>query len=116
MSLRTKLVVEHNMNILIDDYEHRYSYSNGSVDIKLRFIDFLIDFREDEIDFAISYIKETSKGLYEFLFPIILEYRNFGLSSFRDSEPSEPIKEQKFFDKIKNLFKKQEAADGRSSN
>lgn len=113
MSIRSNLVVEHNMNILITDYELKGVYNNCLNDIKLKFIDFLLEFTKDEVKHGIKYLFENDRNLYNDLGSLILEYQNFGLKSFMDSpEIIEEKPKETFFDRIKSFFKK-ETADGR---
>lgn len=111
MSITVNLKVEHNMLHLIERYDNE-DWCSKDVDLKLQFIEFLFEYRPDEVEYGISYLKEKSKGLYELFMPIILEYRTFGLKHFKDEVESVEVQEEEttetWWDKFKNIFKKQD--------
>lgn len=110
MSIRTNLIIEHNINILIDMFNHKHEYINGVHDIKLRFIELLLEFKPDEIAHGISYMQNENNALYKLLYPLVIEYNTYGVTHFQDEpEPVvEEVKKQTFLDKIKSIFKKED--------
>ena len=55
---------------------------------------------------GISYLKEQEQGLFELLYPIILDYQTYGLKHFKEEDPIiEEEKPKTFLDKIKDFFK-----------
>ena len=106
MLVKDRLLVEHNMSSLIESY--RYSnWFTKDIDLKMQFTQFILDFYPEEIDYGIGYLKEQDYGLYELLYPIILDYQTYGLQHFREEEPIiEEVKPKTFLEKLKSLFEK----------
>jgi len=104
MKIKDKLVVEHNMNCLIDNYAHR-TYLNAENDIKLQFISFLLEFTQEEVNYGVEYILKECSGLYDLLYTLILDYQTYGLKNFEEPV-EEPLEEtpKTVWDKVKEFF------------
>lgn len=105
MLVKDRLLVEHNMSSLIESYRYG-DWFTKDIDLKMQFTQFILDFFPDEIEYGIDYLKEREKGLYELLYPIILDYQTYGLQHFKEEEPVEVEEKPKtFLEKVKDFFK-----------
>ena len=105
MLVKDRLLVEHNMSSLIESYRYG-DWFTKDIDLKMQFTQFILDFYPEEIDYGISYLKEQEQGLFELLYPIILDYQTYGLKHFKEEDPIiEEEKPKTFLDKIKDFFK-----------
>lgn len=85
LKIRDKLVVEHNMGILISAFREEDSI-NRDIDIKLRFVDFLTESTADEVSYGVDYLKEKETTLYTLIYPLYLDFKMYGIEHFVDIE------------------------------
>jgi hypothetical protein len=95
------------MCTLLESYRN-CEWISKEADLKMQFIDFLLEFKADEVAYGIAYLKEKEIGLYEMLYPIILDYNTYGLKHFIEEPPKETVDEDvnlSWFERIKSFFK-----------
>lgn len=114
MSLRTNLVVEHNLASLGVFYREHEQEDLRAIDVKLKFVDFLLGFTHDEILHGIGFLQRSYKEVYDVVYPLITEYLAYGIKPFLDEcdaylPPEQP---QTFLDKLCAIFKKDKCVKG----
>lgn len=107
------------LDMMIDQWKENFRVDEmcgntcGKSACQMAFINFLLTpgYSNEEIEYAITLIRNTqenSTNIYEILYPLILEYKTYGLCHFIEPEP-EVQKPLTLMDKIKRFFKREDS-------
>ena len=105
MLMKDKIEVEKQIYDLYEDYKWFSDQFPTKSRIKYNFVQFLLNSSQEAVNYGIDLIiqnKDKNSDIYELLYPVILEYRTFGLLK---KEEKQEIKKEKWWQKIINNIK-----------
>lgn len=99
LTILDSLLTQKCINSMIRDYNNLLDddqYKNECVtNLKLEFVEFLLANQDDLIrDYGIQYIREKYPNEYSVLYPIIMEYTNYGVKRYLNEQQYMDIKSQ----------------------
>lgn len=97
LTILDSLLTQKCINSMIRDYNNLSDddqYKNECVtNLKLEFVEFLLANQDDLIrDYGIQYIREKYPNEYSVLYPIIMEYTNYGVKRYLNEQQYMDIK------------------------
>ena len=99
LTILDSLLTQKCINSMIRDYNNlseEEHYKNECVtNLKLEFVEFLLANQDNLIrDYGIQYIREKYPNEYSILYPIIMEYTNYGVKRYLNEQQYIDIKSQ----------------------
>lgn len=100
LTILDSLLTQKCINSMVRDY-HNLSQEDQfknecTTNLKLEFVEFILANQDDLIrTYGIQYIREKYPDAYSILYPIIMEYTNYGVSRYLNEQQYVNIKSQK---------------------